>query len=137
MASTITNDYVSQDVVMTWQGIPMEAYADSFVSVSYLEDKIVGTQGPDGDSSYSKLPATHGTIEVTLQQESPTHRLLAATLELDGIPRGTFLINNPNGDALYVGLNACIMTRPTVAYGKTHEDGLRTWVFHCSDLKVI
>ena len=113
MASTLTTDYVSQDVVMTWNGLPIEAYADSFVSVSYLEDHVVGTQGPDGYGSYSLLPATQGTVEITLQQESPTHKFLSGLLltqkESRQIIRGTFLIVNPNGDSLYTGINQIVI----------------------------
>jgi|TARA_A100001391_G_scaffold193895_4_gene169711 hypothetical protein len=140
MASTVLTDYVSQDVDLVWDGIPIVAKADTFVTVSFEEDHITASQGPDGFVSHSLLPATMGTIEVTLQQESETHALLTAVLaaQKEGrqIKRGTFLILNPNGNSLYTGINTCIRTAPTVTYGKTHEDGLRTWTFHAADLKL-
>lgn len=140
MASQLTTDYVSQDVVLVWDGVPLVAKADTFVSVSFDEDQAMATQGPDEWVSASLLTSTLGTIEVTLQQESPSHDLLTAVLAQQKasrvIKRGTFLIANPNGNSLYTGLNAFIKTAPTVTYGKTHEDGSRTWVFQASDLKL-
>lgn len=134
-------DYVSQDVDMVWNGIPLEAPADTFVTVSYDEDQVVVTQGPDGAVAHSLLPSTLGTIEITLQQESPTHKALQAILALQKssrkIQRGSFIINNANGDALYAGMNTCIINPPEVTYGKSHEDGLRTWTFKAAELKLI
>lgn len=139
-AGELIRDYFSQDVVMTWDGIPIQAYADTFVTVTYAEDHIVGTETPDAFGAYSKLPANQGTIEVTLQQNSPTHKLLTAVLQSQktgDIQRGTFLIVDPSGVGLYTGVNAAIMTAPAVTYGKTHEDGLRTWTFHSAQLKIL
>jgi hypothetical protein len=138
MAANILTDYVSQDVYMIWNGIPLLAPADQFVTVSYEEEQVVVTQGPDGSVAHSLLPSTLGTITVTLQQESPTHLLLTALLAVQKrsrtIQRGTFLLTNLNGASLYTGVNACITEPPEIAYGKTHEDGLRTWTFKCAEL---
>jgi len=140
MSIPLLTDYVSQDVYMVWNGIPLEAPADQFVSVNYDEEQVVVTQGPDGSVAHSLLPATLGTISVTLQQESPTHLALRAILEAQKssrqIQRGTFVLTNLNGASLYTGINACITEPPEVAYGKTHEDGLRTWTFKCAEIKL-
>ncbi len=139
MADLLT-DYVSQDVNMIWNGIPLEAPADTFVTVAFDEDQVVVTQGPDGAVAHSLLPSTLGTIEVTLQQESPTHLALSAILDAQKssrtIQRGTFLLENLNGASLYTGINACITNPPEVTYGKSHEDGLRTWTFKAAELKL-
>lgn len=139
-AAPLLTDYVSQDVFMVWNGIPLEAPADQFVEVNFDEEQVVVTQGPDGSVAHSLLPSTVGSISVTLQQESPTHLLLTGLLAKQKssrkIQRGTFLLTNLNGSSLYTGINACITEPPSVAYGKTHEDGLRTWTFKCAELKL-
>lgn len=141
MAAPLLNTYSSQDVIMVWGPIPMQAYADSFVNVSFVEDQTASTQTPDAYVGRSILPSTMGTIEITLQQNSPTHELLTAVLaaqkESRIIENNTFLITDLNGNSLYTGINACIQGAPTISYGKTHEDGLRTWTFLAADLKLL
>lgn len=138
----LVRDYASQNVNMVWNGIPLTATTDSFVTVSFEEDQILMTQAPDGKVATSLLPSTMGTIEVTLQQESQTHQALLAVLaaQKEGIEiqRGTFLISmaGSNGSPLYTGINTVIMNPPDVAYGKTHEDGERTWTFKAAELKL-
>ena len=137
----ILNDYASQNVNLIWNGIPLIGTTDSFVTVAYEEDQIDMKQGPDGSISTSLLPATMGTIEVTLQQESPTHIALLAVLNQQKrsrqLKRGTFLISVlGSGTPLYTGINTVIMNPPDVTYGKTHEDGERTWTFKASELKL-
>ena len=140
--ATLLNDYASQNVSLIWNGIPLQGTTDSFVTVAYEEDQIVMEQGPDGSISTSLLPATMGTIEVTLQQESPTHAALLEILSTQKssleLQRGTFLISmaGSNGSPLYTGINTVIMNPPDVAYGKSHEDGERTWTFKASELKL-
>ncbi len=137
----LLNDYVSQDVELVWNGVPLDAPADTFVTVSFVEDQTLSSQSPDGSVARSLMPSTMGTIEVTLQQESPTHKALSAILNRQKATRviqsGTFSIVNPNGFALYIGIDAHIQNPPELTYGKTHEDGVRTWVFHAAELKLL
>jgi len=139
----LVRDYASQNVNMVWNGIPLTATTDSFVTVSFEEDQILMTQAPDGKVATSLLPSTMGTIEVTLQQESPTHTALLAVLAAQKssleIQRGTFLlsITGADGAQLYTGINTAIHNPPDVAYGKTHEDGERTWTFKAAELKLL
>ena len=76
MASQVLNTYVSQNVVITWGPVPIEAFADTYVNVSYDSPQTSTTQAPDGPVANTLMPATVGTIEVTLQQNSPSNQLL-------------------------------------------------------------
>lgn len=137
----INRTYASELVTMVWDGIPFEAFADTFVTIEYMEEHVTATQGPDKVVSHSINANTMGTIEVTLQQNSDTHKLLSAILldqkENADLKLGKFLVVDPSGATLYDGNNTCIMGSPTLTLGKTHEDGLKTWKFHAAELKIL
>lgn len=136
--SSILDTYVSQNVVMVWDGIPIEAYADSYVNIEYVEDQTITTQGPDGPVAFTLKPATVGTVEITLQQNSPTNKILMGVLATQKASRtllmGTFIIRDPSGGTLYTATDAHIKNPPATPLGASHEDGLRTWVFTAGNL---
>lgn len=134
----ILRPYVSQDVVVTWDGIPIEAFADTYVNVSYVEDQTITTQAPDGPVANTLKPATVGTIEITLQQNSPANRALgtafAAAKLSNTFVQGPLIVRDPSGGTLYTANDAHIMRPPDTPLGASHEDGLRTWTFTCANL---
>ena len=136
--SKILDTYVSQNVVMVWGGIPMEAFADSYVNIEYVEDQTITTQGPDGPVAFTLKPATVGTIEITLQQNSATNKLLMGVVATQKLSRTlvqeSFIIRDPSGGTLYTATDAHITKPPATPLGASHEDGLRTWTFTAANL---
>lgn len=138
MAVQVLDTYVSQNVVITWGPFPIEAFADTYVNVSYDSPQTSTTQAPDGPVANTLMPSTVGTIEVTLQQNSPSNRLLAgsfATQKLTNtLIQSPMIVRDPSGGTLYTIADAHITEPPETPLGASHEDGLRTWTFRCANL---
>lgn len=138
MASQVLDTYVSQNVVITWGPVPIEAFADTYVNVSYDSPQTSTTQAPDGPVANTLMPSTVGTIEVTLQQNSPSNKLLGAIFAGQKVSRtlvqSPMIVRDPSGGTLYTIADAHITEPPETPLGASHEDGLRTWTFRCANL---
>lgn len=134
----ILKPYISSKVVIVWDGLSIQGFSDNFVNISYDEDQTITTQGPDGQVSNTLKPATVGTIEITLQQNSKSNQDLMNVFALaklsDTFVQGPLIVRDPSGGTLYTADDAHVKRPPDITLGASHEDGERTWTFTCANL---
>ena len=131
--------YSSRNVNVAFDGVPIEGLAeDTFIKLQRSEDITDEEVGADGKLSISKLPNRTGTIEVTLQQQSPSNHFFAELLReqdiVNGILQGDLTITDPSGSILSNTRNCHIKTAPEVMLGSTATGQTRTWTFFAEEV---
>lgn len=131
------NDYDPKQVVISWNGIVIDGFADgTYISVERNEDMFALTVGADGETTRTKTNNRSGRITVTLMQTSSANALLAAAHNLDdqtGVNNGPFLMEDLLSGTIIFGANTWITKMPVVEKGK--EASNREWVFESADLQ--
>lgn len=136
----ITRDYASQNISVSWDGVPFSAFKDDIVKVSFDTSSITVEKGMDGNVCYTSLPSPTLTVMFTLEPLSNTNGLLWSVVKNQlktGEPKvGSLVIRDSlNGDII-TGLNASIQIPSDILLGKTHKESERVWVFKATEAKI-
>lgn len=124
--------FVPANVNISWGGIILEGFStDSFVTVSRSSDNTTVQVGAAGDVGITKIADRTGTVEITLMQNSVTHRILSAIQTAqdvgDELYRANMTITDPSGSMICKIFNAHIQTPPEVTLGADQNE--KTWTF--------
>ena len=133
-------DYDSKGIDMAFGIIPFEGLAEDFLSIVFDDDAYRLDIGSDGEQARSKTNNNSATIEVTLQQTSPTNLLLSAQHKLDKLNPGgpgvaPFIVRDANGTTLDIADAAWIQKEPDHTFGR--DIGTRTWTFRTGNMNSI
>lgn len=139
MAQTL-RDFVPESVSISWGGINMEGFAeDTFVTVARSVANTTTSVGADGTVGITKNADRTGTVEVTLMQNSSTHRFLSAIqLAQDNdleLYRANMTITDPSGGMICKIEAAHIQNPPEVALGG--DQNAKTWTFFAERIDYI
>lgn len=134
-----TRIYDSNQVQVSFAGIPVQGYADGdFLTITKESDAFSSVVGTDGEVSRSKTNDRRATVEIILMSTSPTNDILSAVHVADinapgGAGVGGFLVTDLNGSSLYASGNAWVKRSPDVTYGR--EANERTWTLEVDVLQ--
>jgi hypothetical protein len=134
-----TRIYDSNQVQISFAGVPVEGYADGdFLTITKTSDGFTSVVGTDGVVSRSKTNDRRATVEIRLMQTSRTNELLAAIHKADletngGAGIGAFLCADLNGTSLYAAGNCWIKKAPDVTYGREAQE--RVWTLEVDVLQ--
>ena len=134
-----TRIYDSNEVQISFAGVPVEGYADGdFLTITKESDAFTSIVGSDGNVARSKTNDRRATIEIRLMNTSPTNASLSAVHLADinapgGAGIGAFLCVDLNGTSLYAAGNCWIKRSPDPAFGR--EASERVWVLECDVLQ--
>lgn len=138
--SKLTSDYVAENIKITWDGIPFEAYKDVFINVSFDTNGITTRQGIDGNVAYTGLPSPLLTISLSLEAKSPTNPFLwqvANDQHNTQTPYiGSLIIKDVSSGQMLTGISTVLQTPSSLSFGKQHTDVERTWVFKAAKAKI-
>lgn len=134
-----TRIYDSNEVQISFAGIPIEGYADGdFITITHTADAFTTTVGTDGSVARSKTRDNRATIELRLMSTSPTNAALSAVYQADknasgGAGIGAFLCVDLNGTSLYAAGNCWIRRPPDPSFGR--EASERVWTLEVDALQ--
>jgi len=133
-----TRIYDSNQVQVSFAGIPVDGYADGdFLTLTKESDAFVSVVGTDGQVARSKTNDRRCTIEIVLLATSITSAAFSAIHIADinapgGAGVGAFLCVDLNGTSLYSAGNCWIKRAPDRTFGR--ETGSVTWTLECDVL---
>lgn len=134
----MTAQYSPDNVLLSWDGIPITGYAkDTFIEVEREEDSWLTYVGSLGDVCRTKNLNKMGKVTVTLMATAPVNTLLAAKAQDDedhGQDSGPILLKDLSGALQVDGADAWVMKRPKIE--RAHESGTIQWVFVVAKLNV-
>ena len=133
-----TRIYDSNQVQVSFSGIPVQGYADGdFLTIAMETPAFTSVVGTDGEVSRSKSNDLRATITITLMSTSITNDLFSAIYTADlaadgGAGVGGLQVVDVNGTSLFTAGNAWITKIPDVTYGR--EASERSWELQCDKL---
>lgn len=139
--ANLTRDYVSQNISVTWGGIPFTGFKDNFFNAILDEDNVNLKKGIDGNVAYiGKSPSTL-TISISLEAMSDTNKFLWNIVKLQQeqvgeVFKGSLIIKDISTGQMLTGVNTILQTPSNLSYGKTHTDIDRTWLFRAEKAKI-
>lgn len=137
MAQQTLIDFVPEDVVISWGGVPITGFAsDTFVSISRNAANTNQVVGADGTVGITKVSDRTAMIELTLLQNATSNRFLALTQrnqDLGKVQRANMTIVDPSGGAFVVAFMAHIVEPAEVSFGADSQE--RTWKFFVERLE--
>ena len=129
MSGSSVRTYSPDRIVVIYGGIPITGFAeDTFVTITPLADLSTMRVGADGEVSRSISTNKCCTMELTLQQTSPTNDQLSVFIEQDALSGGILLplmVQDLRGRTVFVASQAWISKRPPIVFGR--EAGDRAW----------
>lgn len=138
--SPLLRDYSSQNIKITWDGVPFVAYKDTFALIEFDTESVKIKKGVDGNVCFTSMQAPTATITITTEANSPTNPLLWAVAKEQlstGDPKiGSLKISDDVYGELLTGLNTVLQIPPDILLGKTHDMSERQWVFKASDVNL-
>lgn len=130
--------YDPREVVVTFRGIPLTGFADgTFMNLERTEDTFTESTGASGETSRAKSNNRSASLELTLQQTSPSNDVLSIAHSQDekanaGV--GEVLVKDAKGTTLVVSPAAYVKKPPAVEYGK--EITGRAWTLFLSECEI-
>lgn len=136
MAQTL-RDFVPESVSINWGTLTLRGFAaDTFVTVARSVANTTAQVGADGSVGITKNADRTGTIEVTLMQNSESHRFLSAIQAAqdadDELYRAGMTISDPSGGMICKMFNVHIQTPPEVSLGG--DQNPKTWMFYAEQI---
>ena len=141
----LTKTYNAKSVVVVIAGIPIQGFAKgSFVKVKLNADIVEQEIGAHGDSVRTISQDLSGTIEIMLQQTSPSNAALTALVLRDrpldreaqaGLGAGPSIVEDLNGTILASTDYSWVKTLPEADYSE--KAGNRTWIIECAELRLL
>ncbi len=132
-----TFSYDAKEVTVIIGNIIVQGFApDTKVVVDRDEDAFTKRTGTDGDTTRSKSNNKGGSIEITLEQSSPTNRQFTELADLDELNgRGTRagMVKDNSGNSVHATRACWVKKRPAAYYGAESTD--RVWIFDTGELK--
>jgi hypothetical protein len=136
--ATRTATYDAGRVVITFGPHVLTGYADgTFVKASRDEDTFKKRVGADGFGTRIRMRNKGGSVELTLEQTSPSNDFLAATLlsdELLGTGVMPLVVKDLGGTTVAAAGEAWIRKPADIEGAK--EAGTRTWILDTCDLAI-
>lgn len=132
--------YSPKDVNISFSGVALTGFAeDDFLTLSRTSALIEPTVGADGILTRAKVADRTGTIALSVAQTARTNALLSVIAKAQeeagsDVPIGNFVISDPSGSVLGVGINAVLSEYPEVTLGATAGNA-KEWMFHCEILE--
>ena len=135
--SNLLPTYSSANVNVAWCGISFKGLAaDTFFSATRNADQTEADVGADSFVGLSILPDKTATIEISLQQSSPSNNALAAVLAVQdnsgAITIGDLTLFDPSAGSLMHLSDAHIQKGPTLDFGDRATGKTRVWTFHAA-----
>lgn len=138
--SKLTSDYVAENIRITWDGIPFQAYKDIFINVKFDTDGIITKKGIDGNVCYTGMPSPLLTISISLEAKSPTNPFLWKVADDQHNTQtpyiGSLVIKDVSTGQMLTGISTVLQTPSILSFGKQHTDVERTWVFKAARAKI-
>lgn len=132
----MVKEYRPNDVVVTWNGIPITGFADgTFINAERDNPSWTSGTGSDGEGFRAKSSDQSGTVTITLLQTSAANDLLAAAAavdELAGANVGSLLIKDNSGRTILTAQTAWIEQPASVEFAR--EVTNREWVIKTDTL---
>lgn len=131
-------NYDPNQLKVIFNGAQISGFADDMVSVSRMTDGFSEDVGAQGDVVRVRSRDRRGTIEITLQQASPSNDVLstfAATDESAGTAYGAVMVSDLNGTSLYRGATAWIKKVADSDWATAHKT--RKWTITVAQLELI
>lgn len=131
--------YSPKDVKISFNGIDIVGFAeDDFLTLSRTSPLIEPTVGADGVLTRTKVADRTGTITLNLAQTAQSNLILSEISRIQQVtpdlPIGNFIISDPSGSVLAVGINATLASLPEVSLGSTATNS-KSWEWHCEFLE--
>lgn len=138
MAKLLT--YSPKDVIILLGGVySVEYLAESdFVSISHTQDTSASVAALDGEEARVHRQNNHYTIEISLQQSSPTNNYLSVIYEIDqktGLGKMPLLIKDDKGTSIFFATTCWVESRPDLTFSNTLNT--RKWVLGCSEAGMV
>jgi hypothetical protein len=134
-----TATYDAGRVVITFGPHVLTGYADgTFVKASRDNDTFTKRTGADGFGTRTRMRSRAGSIELTLEQTSPSNDYLAGVAisdELLGNGVMPAVVKDLNGTTLSSAAEAWIRKPSDIEGAK--EAGTRTWILDTCDLFIL
>lgn len=132
--------YDPRNVIVTYNGQTISGFgADSIIKVSRTEDSWTFKPSASGGGARSRNPNKQGTIEITLQNKSPSMAVLSAFAvadELRGEGVGEFLVKDASTNAALCQARNAWIKKPA-DWERHKEVGETTWTLETDEVSIV